>query len=843
MFAALSAALRTLRAHKLRFAMPAFAVLLGVAFVSGSLLYSESVSAAMSRAQTGSQPDVSVEVRSVPSSSDRPARLDQRLLHRLAALPGAEAARGNLEGSSFVVGPRGTLVGSLADSRGVNYVPTRAGSPGEDPRYPLSEGRGPRTAGEIALDRRSAEHAGWRVGDRGPVVLDGTVRRVRLVGVFTVRDARVASGGTLTAYDNATAVRQFAPDRAGYATITLTAARGTSETALARRAEKLLPPTLHAVTRAQLDAEAAESPDSRKLTTLLLGFAGVALLASTFLVANTFTMLSAARAREHALLRAIGATRGQVMRRVLAEAVLVGTFAAAVGYLLGIGVAAAIGSLFGTEVSAHGPLEPLAATPLLASFAVGVGVTTLSAYVPARRSASVSPVAALRTAQPPAVASLRRRGIVGASVTACGALLVLAAIHEVDLFSVAVPVLLLGLIILTPLTALGVTRVLRTPVRRLAGFRGALALANARRNPRRTAATATTLMIGLTLVSAITVVVASLRHVAEEDARNAMISDLRVTAVDFADIGSDTADRIARIPEAAAVTPVAQTSVRLHRHGTLQVTGVDAGAVGRIAGLTVRQGSLDRLDHGIAVTQATADAHGWRVGSRVSGAFTGGRALTELPVVAVYDGPEELTPVLADNRSLTPPGAGGGSASRTRIDSVLVKADPGRTSTLKHKIRAALGNPALLVQDRADAEAEATRPYASMLGIMYAMLSVAVLIGALGVVNTMGMAVFERVREIGLLRAIGLDRRQVGAVLRLEAVLISLLGSGLGLLAGGAVGAAAVAGQEGATVVLPWARLAAFFAASAFIGVLASLWPGRQAARVPMMRALHADTE
>ncbi|MCC4316364.1 ABC transporter permease [Streptomyces malaysiensis subsp. malaysiensis] len=834
-------ALRTLRSHRLRFAMPALAVVLGVAFVTGSLLYGDSVRAAVHRAQSNSQPDASVSITADPADSD-PHRLDDTLLRRLRALPSATAARGVVEGRSFLVGSDGTLVGDLFQAAGVNYVPDGSG---KDVRYPLIAGRGPRGAAEIAVDRRTAERAGYRVGARVRIVVGGTARDARLVGVLTAHDSRVDSGGTLTAFDTATARRHFAPAPKSYSAITLTAADGTSDAQLARRAQKLLPTGLRAVTRADLESGAASDGDADKLTTLLLSFAGVALFVSTFLVANTFTMLSAARAREHALLRAVGATRSHVLRMVLTEAALVGTAASAIGYGLGIGVAHLLGSLFDASGAGSADVPPLSAGPLLAAFTVGIGVTVLAAYVPARRAAAVPPVAALRTVQPSTATSLRRRNTIGLIVTAGGALLVAAAVGAPDLLFGAAPLLLVGLIVLTPLLALGVTGLLRSPLTRLAGVRGKLAVENARRNPRRTAATATTLMVGLAMVTAVTVAVTSVNRFDEEEADRSMTSDLRITAVDFGEIGEGTTARVRRLAGAEAVTNVIHTYLDLADKSSLAVTAVDPAAVERAASLTVREGTLDRLGEGIAVTEKLAAAHGWRLGSRVTGAFTGPGTDTSgsrirLPVVAVYDGPDDLTPALVSDRALPRPAS---AEDRPNLDSVLVKAAPGRTAALQEKIRRTLDNPALLVQDRADARAAATARTAPFLNIMYAMLSVTVLIGALGVVNTMGMAVFERVREIGLLRAIGLDRGGVGSVLRLESVTISLFGSALGVAAGTAIGAAAVLGQEVVPLVIPWGRTAVFFLASAAIGVLASLWPGRQAARMPMLKAIGADTE
>ncbi|MFG2195967.1 ABC transporter permease [Streptomyces sp. NPDC048639] len=838
----LRTALRTLRSHRLRFALPALAVVLGVAFVTGSLIYGDSVGTAIAKAQANSQPDVSVAVRPADStrdtasrSSGRPPRLDDALLRRLRDVPGAAAARGTVEGRSFLAGSDGTLVGDLYESAGVNYVP---GPGGKDPRYHLTAGRGPRASGEIAVDKAAAERSGHRVGDTVRIVVNGTARDARVVGVLTAEDSRLASGGTLTAFDTATALRQFAPAPGNYTAITLTAAEGTSETQLAERAEELLPRGLEAVTSAELESAATAASDE-KLTMLLLSFAGVALFVSTFLVANTFTMLSAARAREHALLRAVGATRRYVMCQVLTEAAVVGAVASVVGYALGIGVAVLLNTLFGAAGGTSAPLRFLEPTPVLAASGVGIGVTMMAAYLPARRAASVSPVAALRTSRPPTPASLRRRGVVGVAVTGLGVLLLWAATGDENLLYGAVPVLLVGLIVLTPLIALGVTRLLRTPLRRLAGIRGKLAVENARRNPRRTAATAATLMVGLAMVTAVTVVVASISRMDEEEADRAMASDLRITAVDFGEVGGDAADRVARLPDAAAVTPVVNTEIRLPGDSTLPATAVTPGTVERLAPITLREGSLERLDRGIAVDEETAAVHHLRLGSRVTGTVAGTGRKTALPVVAVYEG-KDFAPALISHARLP---RAAGADDRPLIASVLVDADRGRTAALQRDIRRTLDNPALLVQDRAEVRKAASGDTAEFLNIMYAMLSVTVLIGALGVVNTMGMAVSERLREIGMLRALGLDRRRLASVLRIESVTISLLGSALGLVAGGAIGMAAVLTRSGVPLVVPWDRAVLCFAATAAIGVLASLWPGRQAMAVPMLKAMGSDTE
>ncbi|KUN18838.1 ABC transporter permease [Streptomyces antibioticus] len=826
--------LRSVLRDRRRFALPALAVLIGVACVSGSLLYTQSLSRAAAQVQRASRPDVSVEVR--PTAVD--TLPGEALLRRLASLPGVTAARGTLRGRAFLVARDDTLVGAPSADAGVNFVPDIHGS---DLRYPITEGRAPRSSGEVAVDQWSARRSGYRVGDRVRIVAAGEILRLRLTGVFTAYDPAIAAGGTLTGFDQPTARSLFAPAPGRYASLTLTAAPGTSAPALAERVARELPHGLEAVTRAQLDAEASAAPDRRKLGTLLLLFAGIALFVSAFLVSNTFTMLSAARAREHALLRAVGASRRRVLGTVLTEAAVVGAAAAVAGYGLGIGVAALLTHLFGTVDGTVATAAPDVLSPpvLLTALCVGVGSTAAAAFVPALRASAVAPVAALRTDTPVPALSLRRRNRSGATLTAAGAALLAVADGDLGVLCLATPVLLAGLILLTPQLAHWATHVLRRPARILFGARGTLALANTCRNPRRTAATAGALTVCLALVSAVAVALAALSATAGREARADMPTDLRITAVDFAEIGTRTAAQVARLPDVAAVSSVREAGIRLGDGSEIWPNAVDPHAVARdhLAHLTVHAGRLDDLSQGIAVTRSLAAEHGWRLGERVTGRRLSdmgdpvGKGL-ELKIVAVYDGPDALGPALLPESVV---------AGKGEIASVLVRAEPGRTAAVKEEIRRTLHDPLLVVEDRADAGRNAEQGFGQLRSVLYAMLSVTAAIAALGVANTMGMAVFERRREIGLLRAVGLDRSGVRSVLRVESVVVSALGAGLGIPAGGAAGAAAVTGQHGAVLSVPWTALLFLFAAAAVVGVLAALGPGVRAAAVPVPEAVGGE--
>jgi putative ABC transport system permease protein len=439
----------------------------------------------------------------------------------------------------------------------------------------------------------------------------------------------------------------------------------------------------------------------------------------------------------------------------------------------------------------------------------------------------------------PTAKSLRRRNIIGVVVCLLGAVTTAAGIESQDLIYLGAPLLVLGLIVLTPWLSLGLTKLLRGPLTRFSGMRGTLAVENTRRNPRRTAATAAMLMIGLSVCAAVTVGIASVAAKHMKAAETGDKADISVNAIPFADLSSGTTADIAKVPGVRSVSPLTPVSIKLEEDKFLNLTAVDPGSAKDFLPLTVKEGSLDRLADGIAVSTATAQKYDLKVGSEVSGPIQVLGAADQpvsLPVVAIYDAPASSDQKALISAQLAPKAAS--------PQTILVKAAPGQDPVaLRKQIQQTLANPVLTVQTKAEAAEAAGSEAESFLNILYALLSVSVLIGALGVVNTMTMSTLERVREIGLLRAVGLGRKQVGSVLRWESVIIATLGAGIGLIAGCALGAVGVLSQKGVSLVVPWAQLGVFVLVTVVIGILASLWPARIAARTPILTAIHTDTE
>ncbi|WP_416979642.1 ABC transporter permease [Streptomyces sp. T028] len=834
-------AVRNVLAHKARLLMTMLAVVLGVAFVSGTLVFTDSLAAA-SRAQAArSYAHVDVEVRSYADASGKDPGLDRKLFDEIARLDGVADAVGRVGGLTSVVGKDGRLLGTDNSNFGANFAP---GKDGKDGLYTFTDGGGPTEAGQIALDRASAQRGGYAVGDTVRVALAGPAKTYKLSGIFTTEAGTVGDGGSLVLFDTAEAERLYS--RPGiYHTMTVTAAPGVSDSELAAAIGKLLPDHADVQTGRQLAGYEAglAAGDAAKLNTLLLVFAGVALFVSVFLIANTFTMLAAQRTRELALLRAVGASRKQVTRSVLAEAMVVGTVSSAVG--LGFGVATAtvlratIG-VFGPRMT-HGPLV-VTFTSVLAAVLVGVLVTMLAAWLPARRAAKIPPVAAMSSAHLPASdKSLLLRNCLGAVITLIGGTAVVAGAGAgghagAALVGFGAFLTLVGVIVLIPLLSRFAIASVRPLLRRGFGVSGRLAGQNAVRNPRRTGATASALAIGLTLVTALTVLGVTFSHVVDRMTSEVVKADYMVTT----DTGGGLdASAVAALRKVEGVRAVSQEQLGSMEIGGSQqeVSGVTPADFLASMRLTVVSGSLDTLAEGrIAVADSVARSHGWRAGDTLPVTYDDYKH-GRLTVGAVFESNVVLSPVVVSTDVLEP------HEPDRFLQRIYVMTD-GRT-TEKALAGALAGHLAINVGDRQDIRHEFGGFLDIALNVLYGLLAISLVIAVLGVVNTLAMSVFERRREIGMLRAIGLDRRGVKRMIRLESVAVSLFGAvigiGLGAFLGGAVGQVVRERIVGYSLVLPWDRFALFLLLAGLVGVLAALWPARRASRQNVLTAIGSE--
>ncbi|MEV7417785.1 FtsX-like permease family protein [Streptomyces sp. NPDC089919] len=850
----LRTALRNALAHKARLLMTVLAVCLGVAFVTGSLVFADSTTAAYRAALSKDYADTAVTV-SPKSSPQGPAGpvvnvLDDALAAKLAAVPGVAAVRPVVDGSVTLAAKDGTplradeMMGKLA----AGYVP---GADGTDPRYPLTAGRAPRGGGEVALDRTTAAAGKYRLGDTVVLASDGPVLRLKLVGLVDSRDSRVTSGGTLAVFDRATAQKLFAaPGR--YTGIDLVADPGVGQSELAGRAAAVLPADRAETTTAgALAAQQSVFVDTKtkSYARLPLLFAVVSLFIGSFLIVNTFTMLVGSRSREIALLRAIGATRRQVVRSVLAEAALVGLAAAALGFVLGLGVAAALPALLGStdDLLPAGPLV-IGPTAVLAALVVGVGVTVLAAWLPSRRAARIAPLEALRSVErPPSAVVSRLRGAVGGALLLLGGGLLLslrgadsATDENLQTALFGCGVLVTGLLVLAPLLAGPVVRLFGAATGRF-GVVAALARQNALRDPRRTAATAAALMISTALVSGLAVVGESSGRALDAQAAAGLRADYVIgtrnttTAVDARALAA-----VAAVPGVATASAVADST--LSTGGSVRgVSGVDPKTVGEVMALHFTSGSAQRLGPGrIAVSEGFARENRLSTGALVRASIGPGQGdrTRSYTVVGVYRDNPTAQDVLADRADVQRYGFLPGSVQR-----ILVRTGADAPADLAGRLRTAVGgSPLVKVQDRGQLVAEQAGTAGDLITLVFGLLGIGVVISALGMVNTLAMSVAERTREIGVLRTVGLDRAGVRRMIRLESLTVAGYGTLLGLAAGvfGAwqVGALANGAIPQYAFRLPWGTLVLVVVLSLTVGAAAAALPARRAAALSPLEAV-----
>ncbi|OEJ95947.1 ABC transporter permease [Streptomyces thermolilacinus] len=839
-------ALRNVLAHKARLLMTVLAVMLGVAFVSGTLVFTDTLNRAFTKQAAKSYDDVAVAVTSHPSqdSAKQEPGVSRATLDKIAAVPGVATAVGRVEGFAGVPDPDGRLIGVGWSNKGANFAP---GKDGRDSRYDFVKGSGPVAAGQIALDRETADKGRYQVGDTVRVATNGPVAEYRLQGVFTTDDGAVSAGGSLVLFDTQTAQRLFL--KPGYfQDVTVTAASGADDTKLLAAIEPLLPEHAEAQTGRALSEEQAKEIEEgmSAFSQVFLGAAAIALFVGIFLIANTFTMLVAQRTKEVALMRAVGASRKQVTRSVLAEAAIVGLVASVAGYLLGIALAVGLRSgmaSFGLKMP-DGPLV-LGVTPVLSALGVGLVITMLAAWLPGRRAAKIPPVAAMNSvhAAPTQKSLVVRNSIGGALALTGAAVIVYGAVEAGDTGRMLVAggafLALIGIIMLIPLLSRPLIAAVRPLLVGAFGISGKLAGQNAVRNPRRTGATASALAIGLTLVTGLSVLGVTVGRSLDQATTDQIKADYMVQMASGGPLDPSVLTALEKTAGVTAVSPQQASGFELGGKYT-SASAVTPGAIEKVLKVEPTAGSLDSLARGqIAVADDTAKSRGWKVGSTVPVTYDDEKKGT-LTVGAVYKASEFLSPVLIDRKVVAP------HEPEPYIPAIFVSVDGGASAAQEKALIEALGkNPAINFMDEKDIRDSFGGPINMLLNIMYGLLAMALIIAVLGVVNTLAMSVFERQQEIGMLRAIGLDRRRVKRMVRLEAVVISLYGAVVGIVLGAflgwAIGETFKSSLPGYTLVLPWDRIGVFLLLAGLVGVLAAMWPARSAAKLNMLNAIKAE--
>ena len=845
----LATSLKAVWARKLRLLMSTFAIVLGVAFVAGSLMFTDSLNRAFSGIMNGTVGDATVRATQDASQHSRGGdtrTIGPDVLAKARSAKGVAQVDGVVSSmSATVLAKNGKVIGGQgAPAFGVNYHDARAadGVPG----LHITQGRAPTSAGEIALDAKTAERGGYHLGDTVSILTSGQTPRWsgRLVGYASYANGSMV-GSTLAVVDTKTAQQLFLDGKDAYTSLWVQARPGVSQSTVVEQIKPFVPKGFEAVTGKQASDEAASGIKKALsfITTFLLVFAGVALLVGSFLIVNTFGILVAQRSRELALLRALGASSRQVLASVLVEALVVGLVGSLVGIGVGVLLAKGISALLsalGADIDTGGlVLEP---RTVAVSLLVGLGVTALAAWLPARRASRISPIAAMRDDQVEPEQTVRRRAVVGALVFVVGAALAawkLAADTSIWVFVAGMVLMLFGTISATPVLARPVVRAIAAVARPRSGIVAQLAAENSLRNPRRTAATASALMIGMALVSMMTVFGASASGSVDALIAKNFRGDYVVSGQFSEPISASIATRMRSVDGVQTVSRL-RLGDGTFNDAPATIEGVDAATFRQVAPVELNSGKDALDDRSVLISSEKAKAYGITVGDVTR--LTIGRAnVKRLTVIGIFD--RDASPRAADYVVSMPTFETVGGSTKDNTLYVLRRPGADAANVKKGLDSVVADLPTVTVKDQAGYAAEQRAPIDTMLVLIYGLLGLAIVIAVLGIINTLALSVIERTREIGLLRAVGLARSQLRSMVRLEAVTISLVGAVIGVVLGTIFGVLFQRTQANSGVdvlVIPWLRLALFLLLAALVGVLAAWWPARRAAKLNVLAAISA---
>ncbi|MFF7204791.1 ABC transporter permease [Streptomyces sp. NPDC008141] len=849
--------LRNFLAHKGRMALSAVAVLLSVAFVSGTLVFTDTMNTTFDKLFASTASDVTVSPRGADDDdapqTGRPETLPASLVEKVKTAEGVKAADGGVSSMSVtVVNAKNKDVGAT------NGAPTIAGgwSDNDLKSMEITSGHAPRGPTEMMVDADTADKHHLKIGDE--------LRTIAVTGDFKAKISGIASfkvtnpGATIVYFDTATAQRELLGREGLFTGISVTAADGVTDEQL----KKNIAATLDAPYKLQTAKEAADAGREEVGSFLdvmkyaMLGFAGIALLVGIFLIVNTFSMLVAQRTREIGLMRAIGSSRRQVNRSVLIEALFLGIVGSVAGIAAGVGLAVGLMKLMGSmgmNLSTD-DLTVKVTTPVV-GMVLGIVVTVVAAYVPARRAGKVSPMAALRDAGTPADGRAGKvRAAIGLLLTGAGAAALLVATQadkaaEGSMFlGLGVVLSLIGFVVVGPLLAGVVVRVISALVLRMFGPVGRMAERNALRNPRRTGATGAALMIGLALVACLSVVGSSMVASATDELDKSVGADFIVQSSNGQPIVPQAQKALEKTPGIAHVTQYKGVNAKITSPDGKTVddelVAADATYAQDLRRKTVG-GELSAAygKNAMSVGDSYAEEHGVKVGDTLTVAFKGGES-AKLKVAAItsddgnVDKGVKYTSTATAEQYIP--------ADKLPKNLILfASADDGKEKEAYTALKSSLAAyPQYKVQDQTDFKQDLKDQVGQLLNIVYGLLALAIIVAVLGVVNTLALSVVERTREIGLLRAIGLSRRQLRRMIRLESVVIALFGAllGLGLGMGWGTAAQKLLALEGLGVLeIPWPTILTVFVGSAFVGLFAALVPAFRAGRMNVLNAIATE--
>jgi putative ABC transport system permease protein len=850
--------LKSALGHKARLALMMLAIVLGVAFVSGSYVFTDTMKDAFNMLFE-QKSATNIVVRAQVAFGSDIGRVPAVVLPLVEGVPGVERAAPVIQGWAQPLDKAGKPIGGYGPP---NLAFGWSEGSADLSGITLRDGRFPEGQGEVAIDVFTAQKYGFAIGDRIKMLLLSGTQEFTVVGTLGFGTADNLLGATAAFFSLSEAQRILGFPGA-YSQVSVVADPKLDPEQVRAAIAAVLPPGTEVVLAQTAVDEGRKQTDTAigYFNTLLLAFAGIGIFVGGFLIQNTYRIVVAQRTRELAMLRALGATARQVMRLVLVEAFMVGLVASAFGVGAGVLLAAGLRWLFGV-LGIDFPQGALTVMPrtVVVGLVVGTVVTVVSAVFPARRASRIAPVAAMQEQEQTATRSMRPRIIWGTAGTALGAGLVLLGLltdigNSLLITGIGAAVSFIGVSVLAALAVRPFGKAVGSPLPRLFGVAGRLAQENSLRKPRRTAATASALMIGVALVTVVATLVSSVKFSITGTVRDEVIGQYEVHSPAMTNpmasgVSSELARRLKRLPEVAvassykmgewrdpaeaALSPQQSGASVAPQSGVRYLIGMDPD-MDQVVRLKVSSGDFKNLvGDTVMLSKGYAESRGLTVGATLAVEYPNGKR-SDLRVVAIYGAQLFQTDVVI------PMNAFDANYSVDFDQMVIIGLVPG--------VDPAAARPALekVVADYPNAKlnnkeqyiAEAGRQLDMVLNMMTGMLAMAIVIALLGIANTLALSIMERRREIGLLRAVGMTRRQVRRMVRWEAVLIALFGAVIGLLVGVGLGVAVVAAiGSGLVVALPWANLVTYLFAAAIGGVLASVIPGWRGSRIDVLSAI-----
>jgi putative ABC transport system permease protein len=839
-------ALKGILGRKARLVLTSLAVILGTAFLSGTAVFSATLNRTFDNLFSDVFRNVDSYVRSTQVieadfGAEERQRIPAELIATIEAVPGVGDVQGDIQAFARIIGKDGQPLGS--DGAG----PPTFGSVGEEFKgalWTISEGKFPSNSTEVALDEASAKAGNYVVGDTVKVVAQAGSREFTLVGIAGYGDVRSPGGATFALFDLATAQEFLA--KPGFVDAILISGDGSaSDEELAKAINAVIPSSYktETLTGAEITKETQDQIGSALsfFSILLSTFSYIALGVGSFVIYNVFSISAAQRQRENALLRAIGASKKQVTRALMIESVVVGLFGSTIGLFAGIGLSKALSALL-KAASIDLPSGDLVvpSSAIVNTIVVGLIVTVASAWLPARRAGRVPPLAAMRETAIEVVALTRRRTIFGLALIALGAASIIAVTNGASNTWLGLGILFVfsGTITLGPVIARPVALLLGKPAEKFRGVTGTMARQNSARNPKRTSRTASPVLIGVALVTAVAALAASISSQIDGVFTQQFKGDyaINTNARGFGGLSPSLADDINTLPEVERATGIGLLTVKIDGKGQY-LTTINPATVEGVFDIGLTSGTYaDLTPETIFVSQQYAENNDAKLGDTIAVTLADAQ-VKSLSIAGIYEF-DELAGKYTVSRDLTK-------------DTTVITFDLGVYIKIKDGVSQESARTAL--QAAVDKYGQGTllskREYIDsqsgqinqLLGLIYGLLFLSVIIAVVGIIITLLLSVFERQREIGLLRAVGMTKSQVRTTVRWESVITSLLGAVVGIVLGVGLGwviVYALRDQGLSAFSAPVGTTVSILIMAFVIGVLAAVYPAWRATRVNLLAAI-----